>query len=656
MGILKTRLSLKAGSAVIALLGGFVLTFSIPEQASAFDLFGLHLWGKKSDVNTNADIIGEPKYYTVDVVAAPGAPEDGIKTVKAASSLVDDHKKPASGSAGLLAKARGDYRKILAALYAEGRYGGTISITVNGEEAANIRPDTELPDKSAIVITIDTGPEYHFGEANIHVLAPQTDDRKDKVPSPEDSGYATGDVAKSGAVLKAEQVAVEGWRQQGYAKAAVKGRDVVADHETHIVDSKIEIDPGRKATFGPLTVKNVSKKPRMDSAYIAWMTGIRQGAEYDPDDIAKANKRLARLDVFRAANVREAEKIEPDGSLPLNLVVQERPPRRFGIGGSYSTLDGAGVEAYWMHRNLFGHAERLRFDARISGIGGNQDDSYNPKNFSYLLGTTFTRPGVITPDTDFVASLKGQREVLDNYTTTGVTGQVGLTHVFNDELSGRIYFNAAQTKSEDDYFGNRDFTTVGFLGGLLYDSRDNKSNPKHGLYGEAILEPVYEIQYGNFIGKMTLEGRSYFALDSRDRYIIATRAKIGTITGPDAKEIPSDMLFFAGGGGSVRGYGYRNIGIKKDTGDTIGGRSLVEGSAELRTMITDTIGVVGFVDAGVVGEDSYPDFSENTKIGAGLGARYMTGLGPLRFDVAVPLDKESGDPDIGFYIGIGQAF
>ncbi|WP_297322664.1 autotransporter assembly complex family protein [uncultured Bartonella sp.] len=656
MVISSEKSRLKTGSAAIALLACFALAFSLPQKADAFDLFGIHLWGKKKQTDNNSDVIGIPKHYKVKVSAVPGAPEEGVKIVKSASSLVDDEDKPASGSAGLLAKARGDYRKILAALYAEGYYGGTISILVNGAEAANIRPDAELPDQSEVEIAIDTGPEYHFDVANIFELAPHTDDRKDKVPLPKDSGYAAGDIAKSGSVFKAEQLAVEGWRQQGYAKAAVTKREVVADHATRTVDANIEVNPGRQAHYGALTVTNVSDKPRMDSPFVAWMTGLQQGQEYDPDDIAKANKRLARLDVFRTANVKEADKIEPDGALPLNLVVQERPPHRFGAGGSYSTIDGAGLEAYWMQRNLFGHAERLRFDAKISGIGGNQDDSYNPKNFSYLVGSTFTRPGVITPDTDFVASLKGQREVLDNYTTTGITGQLGLTQIFSDELSGRLYFNAAQTKSEDDYFGNRDFTPVGFLGGLLYDSRDNKSNPKHGLYGEAVVEPIYEIHYGNFIGKTTLEGRSYFTLDAKERYVIATRAKLGSITGPQAREIPSDMLFFAGGGGSVRGYGYRNIGIRTNTGDTIGGRSLVEGSAELRTMITDTIGLVGFVDAGVVGEDTYPDFSENTKVGVGIGLRYMTGLGPLRFDVATPLDGAVGDPDLGFYIGIGQAF
>ncbi|EJF91103.1 autotransporter assembly complex protein TamA [Bartonella tamiae] len=640
----------------MAVIVGAAVTCVVPQDANAFSLFGIHLWGEKKKEDPADDVIGIPKYYEVEVIAAPGAPEEGIKTAEAASSLVGDEKKPASGSAGLLAKARGDYQKILAALYAEGRYGGTISITVNGQEAATLRADTDLPENSKIIITIDTGPEYHFGQAIVHQLAPPTDNKKDQVALPQDSGFASGDVAKSGSVFKAEQLAIEGWRQQGYAKASAKGYEVVANHANQTIDADIEVDPGQKAHYGPLTVRNVSKNPRMDSAYVAWMTGIKEGEEYDPDDLSKANKRIAKLDVFRAASVREADEINPDGTLPLNLVVQERLPRRFGVGGSYSTLDGAGFEAYWMHRNLFGHAERLRFDARISGIGGNQSDSYNPKNFSYMLGTSFTRPGVITPDTDLVAGLKAQREVLDNYTTTSIAGQFGLTHVFSDELSGRVYFNAAQTKTEDDYFGNRDFTTFGLLGGLLYDSRDNAANAKSGLYGELVLEPVYEMQYGNFIGKATAEGRAYFSLDSKDRFVFATRMKIGTITGAEIKELPSDMLFFAGGGGSVRGYGYRNIGIKTDTGDTIGGRSLVEGSAEIRTMITDTIGLVGFVDVGVVGENSYPDFSENTKIGAGIGGRYLTGLGPLRVDLALPLDREQGDPDLGFYIGIGQAF
>ena len=65
---------------------------------------------------------------------------------------------------------------------------------------------------------------------------------------------------------------------------------------------------------------------------------------------------------------------------------------------------------------------------------------------------------------------------------------------------------------------------------------------------------------------------------------------------------------------------------------------------------------LAFVDAGYVGADSLPDFSEEIKIGTGVGLRYLTALGPIRLDAAIPLNPGDGDPDFAFYVGIGQAF
>lgn len=640
---------------IAVFLAGASLSLAAPQRAGAFDVFGVHLWGKKKK-EAAPDTIGAPKYYSIKIVAAAGASEEGVKIAKAASALVVQEDKPVSGSAGLLVKARGDYRRILAALYGEGRYGGVISIQINGREAADIPLYAELPDHVTIVIIIDCGPRYHFGLATIHELAPPVKNRKKQVLELRDAGYAAGAVAKSDIILRAQTLAVDGWKRQGYARAQIVSSDVVADHASRTIDADIRVRPGLLAHFGNLSVRNVSARPRMDLAYVAWMTGLRPGQIYDSDALAKANKRLARLEVFRAATISEAEMIAPDGSLPLSLTLQEKPLRRFGAGAAYSTLDGAGFEGYWLHRNLFGHAERLRFDGRISNIGGNRNSSYDPKNYSYLLGTTFVRPGIFTLDTDYIAALKGEREVLEHYTSKGVYFRSGFTRLFTDELSGYIYVNGTRVKTSDDYFGSRNFTTIGFLGGLLYDSRDNKMDAHSGYYGEVVAEPFYEAQYGNFIGKVTLEGRSYLALDKAARFVVAARGKIGSIMGADAVQLPSNMLFFAGGGGSVRGYGYRNIGIRTLSGEVIGGRSLVEASAEIRVMLTQSIGVVGFVDAGVVGDDVYPDFRENTKVGAGLGVRYKTGLGPIRLDVALPLNRTKGDPELGFYIGIGQAF
>ncbi|WP_336278720.1 autotransporter assembly complex protein TamA [Bartonella sp. CB175] len=630
------------------------LTFISTKPLAAFELFGIPLFGKKES-NSSFKVSGTEKFYTVEVIAPSGASPEGVAIVKAASSLVADQNKALSSSSGLLAKARSDYRAILSALYADGRYGSIINIQINGLEVADLSPVAQLPKHSKIVITVDAGPQYIFNVARINKAAPFAK-KTNQMPSVEDLGYKVGAVAKSETILKAEIWAIKRWRQQGYAKAKVIDREVVADHSMHSVDARITVDPGQEAHYGHLTVRNVSKKPRVDSAYITWMTRLKPGQKYDSDALAKVNQRLARLDVFHSVNLREADAINSDGSLPMTLILEERKPRRFGVGGSYSTLDGAGFEAYWIHNNLFGHAERLKIETKVSGIGSDKEQPYDPKNFDYIFGGTFIKPGIFTPDTDFRAELKVQQDVLDNYTTRGIKGKLGVTHIFNDNLSGQASVEVSNSSSRDIYFGNRNFRTVGFLSGLIYDDRDHKLDATKGLYGEVIFEPFYEMFFNNFVAKMTVEGRSYWGLGEKDRFVFATRAKIGTIIGSDTRQVPSDTLFFAGGGGSVRGYAYRNIGVKTENDAVVGGRMLVEGSAELRLSFSDKIGLVGFIDGGVVGEKASFNFSQKMKWGIGIGGRYMTGIGPLRVDLAFPLKREKGDPRIGFYVGIGQAF
>ncbi|WP_433761296.1 BamA/TamA family outer membrane protein [Brucella anthropi] len=642
------------GIAVLLLAAQF--SSFIVSPALAFEIFGVRLWGE--DKKEDPDII-DPKTYSVEVTTtgdrknADGTEADLKSTIEGASGLVSDAERPASGSAGLLAKARGDYRRILAALYGEGRYGGTISIQVDGREANDIPPDAEIPNDAKVAISVDPGPQFLFSRTAISNIAPPPVDKRDHVQSPEDAGFAPGQVARSGTVIKAERLAVEAWRQQGYAKARVTDEDIVADHADNRVSADVSLDPGQKAHYGPVSVVGTA---RMDPQFVAWMTGLKEGQEYDPDDIEKAKKRLGRMEVFRAMSFEEAEKIEPDGSLPMTLNVQERKPRRFGFGAEYSTIDGFGLTGYWMHRNLFGRGERLRFDAKVSGIGGTQDNSFDPKNFTYLLGTSFTKPGVYTPDTDFVASLDAKREVLDAYTETSVNAKTGFTQIFSDELSGALYAKASQGHFDDDVFGSRSFTTAGLEGNLLYDSRNNKPDPSSGFYLEGNIQPFYEFQYGNFATRFTAEGRTYYGFGEKDRVILAGRLKVGSIVGASIEDLPPSQLFLAGGGGSVRGYGYRNIGVSAGNGEIIGGRSLVEANGEVRTRITDSIGAVAFVDAGYVGEKSFPDFSEQMRVGVGGGLRYLTGLGPIRLDVAVPLNRRSGDPSYGLYVGIGQAF
>ncbi len=626
---------------VLAVSAGSVL------PAQAFEIFGYRLFGSAEPDNDL--VIGEPQNYEVElVVTGPGADdlEDRLRT---ASGLWSDRNEPASGASGLIAKARGDYRRLLASLYAEGRYGGSISITIDGREADGLAPDAALSEPASVVVSVDTGPTFAFGEASIINEAPPPQNRRDAVDDPRDQGFVPGELARSGAILGAERLAVEAWRQQGHAKAEIIERRVEAAHDADIVNARITVDPGRKAYYGDVTVEGTE---RIDPQWLAWMAGLPRGTEYDPDDLTKAGTRIARLDVFRAARFQGADMIGEDGLLPIALIVQERQPRRFGVGGTYSTLDGLGVETFWLHRNLFGRAERLRVEGRVAGIG----QTFRPDEFTYRLGATFVKPGIFTPDTDFSASLVGEREVLDAYTRNAIMADAGLSHIFTDELSGRFFANGGYAQFEDDVFGRREFVTAGLRGALTYDSRDNSADATRGFFAEAQLDPFYEFTYGNFALRSIIEGRTYFSFDDDSRFVLAGRVKLGSIVGPDASELPPDRLFFAGGGGSVRGYGYRNIGVPVGGGAIIGGRSLGEASIEARARVTQSIGAVAFADVGFVGADSVPTFDEDLRIGVGVGLRYLTGLGPIRLDVAMPLDRRANDPRVAFYVGIGQAF
>ena len=577
-------------------------------------------------------------------VNATGSVEGAVRN---ASALVADQNEPASGAAGLLAKARGDYRRIIAALYNEGYYGGVVSIRVGGAEASGLPPDINLPDPVDVSIIVDPGPLFRFDRVAIANQAPTTSDPYDQVELPVSEGYGSGEIARSSVILRAEQLALEAWRQQGYAKAAIATREVVADHATNTVDVTITVNPGARAAFGPVSVSGAET---LDPAFLARQTGLTVGEEYDPDELALAQKRLDRLEVFRTARLEAAESIGADGLLPYQLIVQELPGRRFGVGANYSTIDGLGLEAFHLWRNLFGQAERLRLDARVASIGYPVDT----EQFDYFFGGTFTKPGIFTPDTDLIAAVSAERTIYPTYTETSASGRVGLTHVLTDQvtLEGGAQF---EVNRFDDVFGTRDFKTIGLYAGATLDFRNDPVDATQGWFSQVNLEPFYELNYNNVAARLTAEGRTYFGFGEDDPYVLAARLKAGLVLGPSLAEIPPDKLFFAGGGGSVRGYGFKSIGVDDGSGTVTGGRYLLEGSLEARAKVTSDIGVVAFVDGGYVAADIFPAITD-LRIGAGVGVRYYTGLGPLRLDVAVPVNKRAGDPDYAIYVGIGQAF
>lgn len=619
------------------------------QPAAAFSIMGFHLWGAREDEN-RVEVI-DPLTYTVTLTVS-GQGEDLQSALEEASSLWADKDEPASGTGGLLAKARGDYRRLIAALYAEGYYGPYVSIRVGGKEAADLTLGQEFPQDVPVTVDVDTGPLFRFGDAAVVNPPPEKVADEDEEGTLDSIGYKSGRRARSGVVNDASALMIERWRQASYAKAREAERQMLADHPNSQLDASIAIDPGRPARYGSTTVVGST---RTDPAFIAFMAGLPEGNSFDPDDITDGQARLNRLGIFRSLRFEEAPAILDDGSLPMTVRVQDRRPRTIGFGGTYSTIDGLGVSAYWLHRNLMGRGEQLRFDASVDGIG----DTLNPQDFGYNLGVSFTKPGVWTPDTDFITSLVGRQVNYDTYQEKSVTARAGLQQSFGRYVTGDIFVVASRSRFDDD-FGIRHFTTVGLDGSVQYDRRDDKFDATRGYYVAVTADPFYEAEYGNAAIQTTLEGRGYLGFLEDRRLVLAARAMVGTYLGAGIAESPPDMLFFAGGGGSIRGYPFRSIGVPFTNAEgesfTAGGRGIVEASGEVRYRFTDSWGAAAFVDTGFVTAD--PTFAGDSdfKTGTGLGVRYHTPIGVLRGDLATPLQPEPGDSRVALYIGIGQAF
>ena len=483
--------------------------------------------------------------------------------------------------AGLLVKARGDYRRILGALYAQGYYGGAISIRVGGREADGLPPDTELPDPVAVEIVVDPGPAVHLRLDRDRQPCTADERCRRRRCSPSRSvGFAGGQVAQSTVVLAAEQLAVKAWEQQGYAKAAIASRDVVADHDTNTVDVTIVVDPGGVARVGDIGVSGTDEDE----------PGLRRPADRAAAGRAStipttssSPRSASRASMCSApCGSRRREALDPDGTLPMTVIVEELPLRRFGVGATYSTTDGLGLEGFHLWRNLFGQAERLRLDAKIAGIG--YPDRQRRVRLCLRRHLHQARHLDAGHRSRRVRRSPSAR-CYDTYTETSAIG-AGRAHALplrHDDAQGRRVLRALALR--------RRFRHARLLARGPH-RRVHLRQPRRGDQRDARLlrrchrRAVLRVRLRQRGVPLDRRGAGPISASAPSgRFVLAGRAKIGGIWGADLMETPPDRLFFAGGGGSVRGYPFKGIGVPGPNNTLTGGRYLIEGSVEARVKV-----------------------------------------------------------------------
>jgi len=473
----------------------------------------------------------------------------------------------------------------------------------------------------------------------------------DDAPLPETLGLAVGSPARSPAVVDAEAHILPRFAEKGYAYARIIDRKLVVDHAAQGMDVTYIVDPGPKVTFGPLTIGGLDEvSERAVRRRLPWRTGD----DYHPAVMEDGRQSLADLGVFSSVRLRLADQPTDDKQAPVLIDVAERAMNYVGFGADYGTEDGFGANAYWGDRNFFGNAEKLRVDASVAGIARRGETSAS--DFDYTLAGTYQQPDFLSRRQSLNLSAKALSERPDAYRRQALVLTGAVERTLSKGLKASLGVTAEQSHIKETAQTTEN-TLLGVPMAVTWDTTDDLLNPTKGVRASGAVTPyLAALGDSSSFAIARISGSTYFDFGDKGDYVAALRGVYGAVVGGSLLDIPADKRFFAGGGGSVRGYGYQDVGPLDDEGDPTGGSSLLELSAEMRIKVTDAIGVVPFIDAGNVYTTEYPKLGKGLRYAAGIGGRYYTVIGPIRMDVAVPLNKRSGDKAFQFYISIGQAF
>ncbi len=525
-----------------------------------------------------------------------------------------------------------------------GYYGGTTQIAVTGADAA----DTPV----RVSLAVDPGPLYHFD--SISVVAP------DAASMPDPSaivlpllGVKAGDAIDATRVNAAQDALLIALADAGYPFPVVGKPDIVVDHATRTASLLQTIDLGARGIHG--TIHIAGETQGLSDAHVATLARFKPGDRYTEagrDDLRRA---LIQTGLFGSVAIKPVAAGTPgaDGvqSVDLLITAESAPVRTISAKGGYSTGQGLRAEASWTHRNLF----KPEGGFTVRGVAAEREQvliaEFQRRNFKKRDQILSARVG-----------LSAEQQNAFDATTFGIGGALARESniIWQKPWTYSIGAEALVTRQRDRSAPNDPNNTYFIFAlpsNVTWDQSDDLLNPSRGFRLTSRISPEFTLRSGtnfNYV-KAQLEATAYRPFGN---IVLAGRLHFGAIAGANRGRIAPDRRFYAGGGGSVRGFDFQGVGPKDVDGSPTGGNSLTEAAAEVRyrtNLFGNDVGLVAFVDAGQVYASSLPKFTD-LKIGAGVGLRYFTSFGPVRIDVATPITRSPGDPRVAFYVSIGQAF
>lgn len=583
----------------------------------------------------------DPQPYSVTLKPTGNKALDGA--LHDASSLISLQEKAPVGGFALAERARQDVDRFQTVLRSYGYYAAKADLTIAGHPIA----DPALPDiisqlpaepKAEITASFTPGTQFHLGNVSVKGAVPT--DARDKLD------LASGAPAVAADVLAARDRLLNAIREDGYPMARVDLQPVTLRPSENAVDVAFDAATGPRADIGPIQINGLEA---MHEDFVRRRLLLHQGEQFSPSAIDAARQDLMSLGVFSQVRMEPAGQLDAQGNLPITIAVTERKLHSVDVGVAYSTDLGINLNAGWHDRNLFGNAEQLNLTGAVD-LGGTAVNG-----LGYRFNAQFIKPDFLARDQQLEVDLTALKQNLKAYDQTGFIEQVVLNRKFSPHWSGSVGLLGEQEEVTQEGATNH-YNLLGVPIVARYDSTNSQFDPTEGIRASIGLTPTESLggRSATFF-VMQASGSTYIDVSGGGRSVVALRGLVGKIAGADVFDLPPDQRFYAGGSATVRGYRYQSIGPQFPDGNPTGGTAISAGTIEFRQRIFDSYGVVGFIDAGQVTANSAP-FTGTWRVGAGVGFRYYTSIGPIRADIAVPLNKQPGGDRFELYLGLGQAF
>ena len=585
----------------------------------------------------------DPQAYTVTFNDTGNAALDQV--LKDSSTLLSLKQNAPVGPFALVARAQKDMERFSLALDSFGFYKARVQVRIADKALDNpnlygflARAPSNPPLPVAVVVEL--GPLFHLRKVEI----------KGPVPygALNSLGLKPGSPALAADVLAARGKLLEALHNDGYALAKVAEPVAILAPEANALDVSFQVTTGPIATLGKISLHGLVA---VNEAFVRNRLRIFYGDQFNPKAIEKTRQDFASIGVFSSVRVQTAEHLDSQGRLPLTFEFTERPKRVANIGAAYSTDLGGSLSTTWQHRNLLGNAEQLNLAMGVTQIGGN-----STTGIGYKATSGFVKPDFLQTGQSLLINLGAIKQSLIAYDQKAITGDVSLSRKFPDHWSGSIGLAGEQSEITQEGQTNH-YTLLSLPMNLKYDSTNSLLDPTKGVRASASLTPIQPLTgpHTSTFLVMQVSGSGYLDLGEPGRSILALRGMVGDVQGASQFELPPDKRFYAGGSATVRGYKYQSIGPQFSDQNPQGGTSMSAGTVEFRQRILEDYGAAVFADIGQVNANGLP-FVGIWRMGLGVGARYYTAFGPIRLDVALPVNKQPNSGSFEVYIGLGQAF